>query len=107
MTLLYGALGIGWTSLIHHQALLIILYGGTFFFSNYGPNSITFMLPSLTFSEECRSTLNGICAACGKLGALVGASLFQPLSERLGPQTVMLLCAGLSVFACIVSMICL
>jgi hypothetical protein len=107
MTVLYGALGIWWNTLIHHQALLILLYGGTFFFSNYGPNSITFMLPSLTFSEDCRSTLNGICAACGKLGALVGASLFQPLSERLGPQTVMLLCAALSVFAGIVTVLCI
>jgi len=107
MTVLYGTLGVFWDTLTNHQSLLILLYGGTFFFSNYGPNSITFMLPSLTFSEDCRSTLNGICAACGKLGALVGASLFQPLAEKLGPPTVMLLCAGLSIVACVVSILCI
>ena len=28
---------------------------------------------------EVRSTLNGVCAACGKLGAVVGSSMFKPL----------------------------
>lgn len=39
----------------------------TFFFSNFGPNSTTFMLPSLTFPDQVRSSLNGISAASGEL----------------------------------------
>lgn len=38
----------------------------TFFFSNFGPNSTTFMLPSLTFPDQVRGSLNGISAASGK-----------------------------------------
>jgi MFS transporter, PHS family, inorganic phosphate transporter len=65
----------------------------TFFFANYGPNTTTFVLPSLVYSPECRSTFNGLSAAAGKLGALTGASLFEPAANRLGDATVMMLCA--------------
>ncbi|EED88919.1 phosphate transporter, partial [Thalassiosira pseudonana CCMP1335] len=72
MFALYLILGLFWGQLSNNQWLLLILYGGTFFFANYGPNTTTFLLPSVTYSEKCRSTLNGLSAACGKLGALCG-----------------------------------
>jgi nitrate/nitrite transporter NarK len=73
--------------------LVLLLYGATFFYSNYGPNTTTFLLPSLTFSQPCRSTLNGVCAACGKLGALMGTMIFGAVSDG---TVVLLWCAGLS-----------
>ncbi|KAL3936204.1 MAG: hypothetical protein SGBAC_008420 [Bacillariaceae sp.] len=99
MAILYAAIGMNWSYLRHYPTVLISLYGMTFFFANYGPNTTTFILPSLLYSPEHRSTWNGISAACGKLGALAGASLFAPAAEDLGDNVVMLLCAGLSVFA--------
>ena len=48
---------------------LLIMYGLTFFFSNFGPNSTTFILPAETFPREVRSTMNGFSAAMGKVGA--------------------------------------
>ena len=33
-----------------------------YFFSNFGPNSTTFILPSESFPRELRSSLNGFCA---------------------------------------------
>lgn len=50
-----------------------------YFFSNFGPNSTTFILPSESFPWEVRSSLNGFCAAMGKFGAVVGSSMFLPL----------------------------
>jgi hypothetical protein len=44
MFLLYLLIGIYWTSLSGIQWLLLLLYAGTFFFANYGPNSTTFLL---------------------------------------------------------------
>jgi MFS transporter, PHS family, inorganic phosphate transporter len=91
MAVLYAVMALSF-----HDAprwLLIMLYGATFFCSNYGPNSTTFMLPSITFSRPCRSTLNGFCAACGKVGALVGTIVFGTFSNG---QAVLLWCAGLS-----------
>ena len=57
----------------------------------------TFMLPSITFSRPIRSTLNGICAASGKIGALLGAVLFLPLASWVGDAQVILLCACVSI----------
>ena len=63
------------------------------------------MLPSMTFSPACRSTLNGISAASGKAGALIGAILFEPAASRFGNDKVMLMCACLSFCGMIMTMI--
>jgi MFS transporter, PHS family, inorganic phosphate transporter len=55
------------------------------------------------FSPECRSTFNGLSAAAGKLGALTGASLFEPAANRLGDSSVMLLCAAIALLALIIT----
>lgn len=57
------------------------------------------MMPSMTFSRPCRSTLNGVCAASGKIGALIGASLFVPLANWLGNDRMMIICATVSIVA--------
>ena len=64
-------------------ALVVIVYGLTFFASNFGPNTITFLLPAATFPSAARSTLNGISAASGKFGATIGSSCFKPLLTAL------------------------
>ena len=107
MFMLYSIIGLFWTSLSNNQGLLLVLYGGTFLFANYGPNTTTFLLPSVTYSEDCRSTLNGMSAAAGKLGALVGASLFAPAADMWGVNIVMICCACVSLVACGLTKICL
>ena len=99
MGLLYSIIGTYWTDLRRAPALLIFLYGMTFFFANFGPNTTTFVFPSLVYSHDCRSTLNGISAAAGKVGALFGATLFAPAAASFGDDRVMLICAGVSVVA--------
>ena len=56
-------------------------------------------MPSITFSRPCRSTLNGICAASGKVGALLGSIIFLPLATWLGNDKVMIVCSSVSVIA--------
>jgi len=99
MSILYFIIGAAFAKLSQMKSLLLFVYALTFFFSNFGPNTTTFMLPSMTFSPGCRSTMNGICAACGKGGALVGSMVFQPASVAFGNDTVMMICAGVSVFS--------
>lgn len=107
MAILYFLISELWDFLTaDHHWLLVFLYGSTFFFSNYGPNTTTFMLPSITFSPECRSTLNGICAASGKAGALIGSMMFAPISDKYGDAAVMCACACTSVFAGIITILC-
>ncbi|KAK1419419.1 hypothetical protein QVD17_28586 [Tagetes erecta] len=49
------------------------LYGLTFFFANFGPNSTTFVLPAELFPTRVRSTCHALSAAAGKAGAMVSA----------------------------------
>lgn len=51
----------------------VIIYSLTFFFSNFGPNATTFVVPAEIFPARLRSTCHGISAAAGKAGAIVGA----------------------------------
>jgi len=50
----------------------IIIYATTYIFNGYGPAPATFLIPSFLFPASIRSTANGIAAAVGKLGAILG-----------------------------------
>jgi PHS family inorganic phosphate transporter-like MFS transporter len=91
MAVLYGVLAIWLDEL--DSGLLITIYGLTYFFSNFGPNCTTFILPSETFPQEVRSTLNGFSAACGKAGAVVGSAAFAPIADAYGTGAAMGSCA--------------
>jgi len=51
----------------------VIVYGLTYFFANFGPNSTTFIMANEGFATRIRSTAHGLSAACGKLGATTGS----------------------------------
>ncbi|MQM00144.1 hypothetical protein Taro_032873 [Colocasia esculenta] len=51
----------------------VVMYGLTFFFANFGPNSTTFIVPAEIFPARLRSTCHGISAAAGKAGAIIGS----------------------------------
>lgn len=48
--------------------IMLILYGLSFFFNDFGPGATTFLLPAKMFPKEIKATLNGIAAASGKIG---------------------------------------
>lgn len=54
----------------------VIIYGVSFFFTEFGPNATTFVYPSEVFPVRVRTTGHGISAAMGKLGAFVGVFTF-------------------------------
>lgn len=62
--------------------LFLLLYGLTFFFSNFGPNSTTFIVPAEIFPARFRSTCHGISAAAGKAGAIIGAFGVQSHTQK-------------------------
>ncbi|KAL4575401.1 hypothetical protein LXL04_022244 [Taraxacum kok-saghyz] len=51
----------------------MILYGLTFFFSNFGPNTTTFIVPAELFPARFRATCHGVSGAVGKVGAMIGS----------------------------------
>ncbi len=57
----------------------LIVYGLSYFFTEFGPNATTFVYPAELFPVEMRTTGHGIAAAAGKIGGFVGVFTFPPL----------------------------
>ena len=57
----------------------LIVYGISYFFTEFGPNATTFVYPAELFPVEGRTTGHGVAAAAGKLGGFIGVFLFPIL----------------------------
>ncbi|HUL26137.1 MAG TPA: MFS transporter [Streptosporangiaceae bacterium] len=60
-------------------APFLLLYGISYFFTEFGPNMTTFIYPAELFPTDVRTTGHGISAGAGKLGAFIGAFLFPTI----------------------------
>ncbi|KAJ4974718.1 hypothetical protein NE237_007892 [Protea cynaroides] len=69
-----------WT-ISSHSVGFIVIYAFTFFFSNFGPNATTFVVPAEIFPAGLRSTCHGILVECGKAEAIVAAFEFLYAAE--------------------------
>ena len=54
------------------------------FFSNFGPNTTTFIVPGEVFPTRYRSTGHGVSAASGKIGAIISQAFIGPLRDQGG-----------------------
>jgi MFS transporter, PHS family, inorganic phosphate transporter len=75
MALMFLIIGL-WTAVTHHVWWFLLLYGISYFFTEFGPNMTTFIYPAELFPTDVRTTSHGISAGAGKLGAFAGAFLF-------------------------------
>jgi PHS family inorganic phosphate transporter-like MFS transporter len=78
-------------------APFLLVYGVSYFFTEFGPNMTTFVMPSELYPVAMRATGHGISAGVGKLGAFIGVFLFPVLKTSLGLRGTLLLTAGVSV----------
>jgi len=83
----------------------LLAYGISYFFTEFGPNMTTFVLPGELFPTRLRATGHGISAGVGKLGAFIGVFLFPFLQETLGLRGTLLLTAGISVLGALLTLI--
>ncbi len=81
----------------HDVLPFLFLYGVSFFFTEFGPNCTTFVIPAEVFPTGGRTTGHGIAAGVGKLGAFVGTFLFPYISHAGGLKGAMMFAAGVSV----------
>jgi MFS family permease len=59
---------IGFVPVIAKHALpFLLLYGVSYFFTEFGPNTTTFIYPAELFPTEVRTTGHGIAACCSPL----------------------------------------
>ena len=75
----------------------LLVYGVSYFFTEFGPNMTTFVMPSEIYPVSMRATGHGISAGVGKLGAFIGVFLFPILEDSLGLRGTLLLTAAVSV----------
>src|SRR5947209_14770037 len=78
MTLAYGLLAVA-PALSTLTVPFLLVYGVSYFFTEFGPNVTTFVYPAEVFPVMVRSTAHGIAAALGKVGAFIGAFAFPYL----------------------------
>jgi MFS transporter, PHS family, inorganic phosphate transporter len=78
-------------------APFLLVYGVSYFFTEFGPNMTTFVLPSELYPVSMRTTGHGISAGVGKLGAFIGVFLFPVLQASLGLRGTLLLTAAIAV----------
>jgi MFS family permease len=83
----------------------LLAYGISYFFTEFGPNVTTFVLPGELFPTRLRATGHGISAGIGKLGAFIGVFLFPVLQGSLGLRGTLLLTAGISVLGALLTLV--
>ena len=81
----------------------IFLLGLTFFFSNFGPNTTTYILPTQLFPTIIRATCHGFSAAMGKVGAVVGTVLVKVVETHFGLSWLFLTCSFVSILGALVT----
>jgi MFS transporter, PHS family, inorganic phosphate transporter len=82
----------------------VIVYGISYFFTEFGPNATTFVYPAEIFPVEGRTTGHGIASAAGKIGAFVGVFLFPILMSWHGLLSAELAAAIVSLLAIMVTL---
>jgi PHS family inorganic phosphate transporter-like MFS transporter len=96
MAVTFVALGLI-PSLTSVVAIFLAIFGLSYFFIEFGPNTTTFVLPSEVFPVSQRTTGHGIAAGIGKLGAFAGVFLVPQLESAIGLRGMLLVAGGSAV----------
>ena len=65
-------------------APFLLIYGISYFFAEFGPNTTTFILSAELYPVSLRTTGHGLSAGIAKFGAFIGVFVFPLLVNRLG-----------------------
>lgn len=80
MFLLIGAFPVVSASI----GVFMVIYGLSYFFAEYGPNTTTFVIAGEVFPVNLRTTGHGLSAGTAKVGAFIGAFIFPVLLHDFG-----------------------
>jgi MFS family permease len=81
----------------------LLIYGISYFFTEFGPNATTFVYPAEIFPVAGRATGHGIAAAAGKIGGFIGVFLFPILMGWGGLKAAEMVAAIVSVLGILVT----
>jgi MFS transporter, PHS family, inorganic phosphate transporter len=104
MALAYGLIAIA-PGLSTITLPFLLVYGLSYFFTEFGPNVTTFVYPAEIFPVMVRTTAHGITAALGKVGAFIGAFAFPYLLVSFHLQGAMAAAAVVSLAGLVLTVI--
>jgi MFS family permease len=82
----------------------MLLFGATYFFAEFGPNTTTFVYPAEIFPVRVRTTSHGIAAAAGKAGAFIGTYALTAVLPAIGLRLTSALVAVVSIMGLAVTL---
>ncbi len=65
-------------------APFLLIYGLSYFFAEFGPNTTTFILSAELYPVSLRTTGHGLSAGIAKFGAFIGVFVFPLLTDHFG-----------------------
>ncbi len=83
MGLAFLALGVV-PNLTHVLVPFLLVYGLSYFFAEFGPNTTTFVLSAELYPVNLRTTGHGMSAGIAKVGAFIGVFVFPILAATFG-----------------------
>jgi len=83
---------------------LLVIYGLSFFFANFGPHTTTFAVPAEVLPKRVRLRMHGIAAASGKFGAVLGTAIFKPIISGYGVSAVLYICGTVALCGALVTL---
>ena len=86
-------------------APFLLIFGLSYFFIEFGPNTTTFVLPSELFPTNMRTTGHGIAAGIGKLGAFIGVFSVPQLNKSIGLRGMLLVAGGSAVVGYLLTLV--
>src|SRR6185312_3989103 len=87
----------GLPNVTHMLVPFLALYGLSYFFTEFGPNTTTFLMASELFPVSARTTGHGLSAGMAKVGAFVGVLTFPLIQATAGLAGAMLVAAAAAI----------
>jgi MFS family permease len=86
-------------------APFLIVYGVSYFFAEFGPNTTTFVMPAELYPVSMRATGHGISAGMAKVGAFIGVFVFPFFQSSLGLRGTLIVTACVSVAGALLTLV--
>lgn len=83
----------------------LAIFGVSYLFTEFGPNTTTFVLPSEVFPVSMRTTGHGIAAGIGKLGAFIGVFVVPQLQTAIGLRGMLVVAGAAAVVGLLLTLI--
>ena len=95
----------GWLSSSSSTGITVTLYLISSFMGQLGPNCTTFLIPAEIVPTDQRTYCHGVCAASGKIGALIAAIFFHFVGSADDGSSLFYLCGFAGVLGAVVTQI--